>query len=140
MLFINACNETNNCIIIIEELTLKNTNRGSGYILPVYKTYNVIFYMTFGVCVRDCVHVFVNVCVCVCLCLAAGIRPVGDNWSENSSFCFKDMAMGKTLYALGRGRQDSGSTSVILLDTTTSSHIDKVINFELVNLNHGAKT
>ena len=94
------------------------------------------------VCVRMGMHVCVHMhaCVCVCLCLAVGIRPVGESWSEGSRSSFKDMVMGKTLFALEKGRQDSGPTSVILLDTTTSSQIDKVIHFELVNLNHAAKT
>ena len=99
------------------------------------------------VCVCVCVRVGMHVCVhmrvcgvCVCLCLAVGIRPVGESWSEISRSSFKDMVTGKTLFALKKGRQDSGPTSVILLDTTTSSQIDKVIHLELVNLNHAAKT
>lgn len=68
-----------------------------------------------------------------------GIHPVGDVWSERSRTLFEEMVLGKVLYAIEKERSNSGRSSVVLLDTTTSS-VDNVINHELVALKHATKT
>jgi len=68
-----------------------------------------------------------------------GIRPVGDVWSEQSRTVFEETVSGKVLFAIEKERKDSGGSSVMLLDTTTSP-VDNVINHELVSLELAAKT